>query len=217
MNIGILGTGIVGQTLGSHLIKRGHKVMLGSRSVDNELAKKWAVENNAVSNIFNEAAAFGDIVFNCTMGIYSLAALKMAGIENLRQKILVDMANPLDFSLGMPPRLTICNDNSLGEEIQKLLPETKVVKALNTINNEVMVNPGKINGGNSELHICGNDDGAKETVAELIVKELGWKRECVIDLGAMMHARGTEAMLLFIVSLAMKYGSFYNGIKVLRG
>ena len=217
MNIGILGTGIVGQTLGSHLIKRGHMVMLGSRSVDNEPAKKWAVENNALSNIFSEAAAFGDIVFNCTMGIYSLVALKMAGVENLRQKILVDTANPLDFSLGMPPRLTVCNDNSLGEEIQKLLPETKVVKALNTINNEVMVNPGKINGGNSELHICGNDDEAKETVTELIVKELGWKRECVIDLGPIMHARGTEAMLLFIISLAMKYGSFYNGIKVLRG
>jgi len=191
--------------------------MIGARSIGNDDARRWASENKVLSNDFSGAAVFGEIVFNCTMGIHSLAVMQMAGRENLNGKILVDVANPLDFSVGMPPRLTICNDNSLGEEIQKFLPETKVVKAFNTINHEVMINPAKISGGNSEMHVCGNDDEAKGSVLELIVREFGWKRECVIDLGSIIHARGTEAMLLFLISLAMKYGSFYNGIKVVRG
>ncbi len=217
MNIGILGTGIVGQTIGSHLVKNGHKVVLGSRVAANSNAKRWAETYESQYGAFSTAAAFGDVVFNCTKGIYSLDALKMAGAVNLQNKILIDVANPLDFSSGMPPRLTICNDNSLGEEIQRLLPGTKIVKALNTVNNEVMVNPGKINGGGAELFICGNDEEAKATVTELLVKEFDWRRECVIDLGGIVHARSTEAMLLFFISLAMKYSSFYTGIKVLRG
>jgi predicted dinucleotide-binding enzyme len=178
---------------------------------------KWAGTNNSQQGTFSEAAAFGDVVFNCTMGIFSLDALKLAGEENLRNKILIDVANPLDFSRGMPPRLTIGIDNSLGEEIQTLLPETKVVKALNTVNHELMVNPGKVNAGNIDLFICGNDEAAKITVTELLVKEFGWKRECVLDMGEIKHARSTESMLLFIISLTMKYGSFNNGIKVHRG
>lgn len=217
MNIGILGSGIVAQTLGARLAARGHRVMIGSRSPNNESALRWAKDNKAAAGHFSEAASMGDIVFNCTMGIFSPEAVRVAGIENLRRKILVDVANPLDFSSGMPPRLTICNDHSLGEELQKILPETKVVKALNTINNEIMVNPGMITGGHAEVHICGNDEEAKATVTEMIIREFGWKRESIIDLGSIIHARGTEAMLLFIISLAMKYGSFYNSIKAVRG
>ncbi|MDZ4792698.1 MAG: NAD(P)-binding domain-containing protein [Bacteroidota bacterium] len=216
MNIGILGSGIVGQTLGSGLVTNGHKVMLGSRDAASTNAIKWAETNDAQHGTFSEAAAFADVLFNCTMGAFSLEAIKLAGEGNFRNKILIDVANPIDFSRGMPPRLTIGNDNSLGEEIQKLLPETKVVKALNTINYELMVNPGQLNNGHIDLFICGNDEAAKITVTELLVKEFAWKRECIVDLGEIKHARSTESMLLFLISLTMKYGTFKNGIKIHR-
>lgn len=217
MNIGILGTGIVGQTLATHLIKKGHQVMLGSRNAGNENGMKWAVANKGKAGTFAEAAAFGDIVFNCAMGIVAPEAIKQAGSENLAKKILVDVSNPLDFSRGMPPRLTICNDNSMGEEIQRMLPDTQVVKALNTVNNELMTNPSRLNDGNFDLFICGNDEAAKAAVTELLVKEFGWKRECIIDLGGIIHARATESMLLFFMSILMRYGKPYTGVKVLKG
>ena len=217
MNIGILGTGIVGQTLGSAFVANGHKVMLGSRDGKNLNALKWADLNSSQQGIFSEAAFFGDIIFNCTMGIFSLEAIKLAEENNFKNKILIDVANPVDFSLGMPPRLTIGNDNSLGEEIQKLLPNAKVVKALNTINYELMVNPAMLNNGNIDLFICGEDEEAKSTVTDLFINEFEWKRENIIDLGEMKHARSTESMLLFLISLTMKYGTFKNGIKIHRG
>ena len=216
MNIGILGTGIVGQTLGSAFVANGHKLMMGSRDAAGANAVKWAETNNSQHGTFSEAAAFADVLFNCTMGIFSLEAIQLAGAENFQNKILIDVANPIDFSLGMPPRLTIGNDNSLGEEIQKLLPNTKVVKALNTINYELMVNPGQLNNGNIDLFICGNDEAAKTIVTELLVKEFAWKRECIVDLGEIKHARSTEAMLSFLISLTMKYGTFKNGFKIHR-
>ncbi len=216
MNIGILGTGIVGQTLGSGLVTNGHNVMLGSRDAAGTNAIKWAEANDSQHGSFSEAAVFADVLFNCTMGAFSLEAIKLAGEENFRNKILIDVANPIDFSRGLPPRLTIGNDNSLGEEIQKLLPDTKVVKALNTINYELMVNPGQLNNGHIDLFICGNDEAAKTTVTELLVKEFAWNRECIVDLGEIKHARSTESMLLFLISLTMKYGTFKNGIKIHR-
>lgn len=218
MKIGILGTGIVGTTLGSHLIKRGHEVTLGSQQRGNENAMKWIKENGnkGYAGSFKEAAFFGDIAFNCTMGIASLEALKMAGTDSLKNKILVDVANPVDYTGGMPPRLTVCNDNSLGEQIQRLLPETNVVKALNTVNYEVMIDPGKINNGQLNAFICGENTAAKQTVNDFLVKEFGWKRENVIDLGGIVHARSMEALLLSFMSIAMKYGTFYNGIRILQ-
>lgn len=218
MKIGILGTGIVGTTLGSHLIKKGHAVTLGSRKSGNENAMKWVKENGnkGYAGSFKEAAFFGDIAFNCTMGIASLEALKMAGTDSLKKKILVDVANPVDYTVGMPPSLTVCNDNSLGEQIQRLLPDTNVVKALNTVNYEVMVDPSKINNGQIDSFICGENALAKQTVKDFLVKEFGWKRESIIDLGGIVHARGMEALLLLFVSMAMKYGTFYNGIRVLQ-
>ena len=217
MNIGILGTGIVGQTLGSAFVANGHKVMLGSRDVNNPNAIKWAASNNSQQGTFSEAASFGDIILNCTMGIFSLEAIKLAGVANFKNKVLIDVANPVDFSNGMPPRLTISNDNSLGEEIQKLLPDAKVVKALNTINYEVMVKPGMLNNGNIDLFICGVDEDAKAIVTNLLTTEFKWKRESIIDLGELKHARSTESMLLFLISLTMKYGTFKNGFKIHRG
>ncbi len=140
MKIGILGTGMVGQTLGSKLVQLGHEVKMGSRTENNENAAQWVkkIGGGASQGTFAGAAAFGEIVLNCTAGTASLAALKSAGSQNLRGKVLIDVANPLDFSKGMPPILSVCNTDSLAEQIQRAFPEAKVVKTLNTINCVVM-------------------------------------------------------------------------------
>src|SRR5437660_4098189 len=141
MRIGVLGTGGVGQTIATKLVELGHEVTMGSRSAGNEKAAEWAAGagEGASEGSFADAAAHSELVFNCTAGTASVDALRAAGEEELRGKVLVDVANPLDFSHGMPPLLSVCNDDSLGEQIQRAFPDTRVVKALNTISVRVMV------------------------------------------------------------------------------
>ena len=145
-NIAILGTGMVGNALGTKLVSLGHKVKMGSRTANNEKASAWAALNGelASNGTFADAAAFSEVIFNCTSGQVSLEALELAEQENLQGKILVDVANPLDFSKGMPPSLTLCNTDSLGEVIQRQFTDIKVVKTLNTINCQLMVNPAAL-------------------------------------------------------------------------
>lgn len=195
MKIAILGTGSVGQMIGSKLVALGHAVMMGSRSAGNEKAVAWAGKagKGASEGTFADAAAFGEIVFNCTAGTASLDALAAAGEEALAGKILLDVSNPLDFSKGFPPRLSICNDDSLGEAIQRALPRTKVVKTLNTMANPIMVEPSLV-AGDHEVFVSGNDAEAKATVTRFLQEQFGWRR--VIDLGDITTARGTEAWLL---------------------
>jgi len=204
-NIAILGTGMVGEVLGTKLVSLGHKVMMGSRSETNEKATAWKNKNGALATngTFADAAAFGEIVFNCTSGKVSLEALQLAGHENLQGKILVDVANPLDFSKGMPPTLTICNTDSLGETIQRQFPDVKVVKALNTLNCQLMVNPGFLKDPGT-LFICGNDTAAKKEVENLL-QSFGWEK--IIDLGDISAARGTEQLLPAWVRLMGKLGT----------
>lgn len=196
MNIAVLGTGNVGATIGSKLIEIGHSVMMGSRTADNEKAKGFAAKFNGEASIgtFSDAASFGEIIFNCTSGVGSLEALKLADEKNLNGKIIIDIANPLDFSKGMPPSLAICNTNSLGEEVQKAFPKAKVVKALNTMWCGIMVNPGMINGGDHTTFVSGNDAEAKEEVKK-ILKSFGWDEKNILDLGDITKARGTEMYL----------------------
>ncbi len=192
-NIAILGTGMVGDAIGSKLVSLGHKVMMGSRTPDNEKALAWAEKNGELASqgTFADAAAFGELIFNCTSGKVSLEALQLAGRENLQGKILVDVANPLDFSKGMPPSLTICNTDSLGEVIQRQFADVKVVKALNTLNCQLMVNPGLLKDAGN-IFICGNDSAAKAEVDSLL-HSFGWEK--IIDLGDISAARGTEQLL----------------------
>lgn len=202
MKIAVLGTGNVGDTIGSKLIEVGHTVMMGSRTADNEKATAFVAKHDgkASEGTFADAAYFGEIIFNCTAGVGSLEALKMAGEKNINGKIIVDIANPLDFSKGMPPSLAICNTNSLGEEIQKAFPEAKVVKALNTMWCGLMVNPAMINGGDHSTFVSGNDTGAKEEVKE-ILKSFGWAEKNILDLGDITKARGTEMYLPIWLSI----------------
>jgi Predicted dinucleotide-binding enzymes len=209
--IGILGTGDVGSTIGSKLVELGHKVTMGSRTASNEKSDAFVAKHNgkAYAGTFADAAASADLIFNCTKGTNSIEALKMAGENNLKNKIIVDVANPLDFSNGMPPSLTVSNTNSLGEEIQKTFPESKVVKALNTTWCGIMVNPAMINGGDHNTFISGNDENAKEQVRE-ILKSFGWREKNIIDLGDITTARGTEMYLALWVRVmgATKSGAF---------
>ncbi len=201
-NISIIGTGMVGDSLGTKLVSLGHKVMMGSRTANNEKAVAWATRNggNASKGTFADAAAFGEIVFNCTSGKFSLEALQLAGRENLQGKILIDVANPLDFSKGMPPSLSICNTDSLGETIQRQFADVKVVKALNTLNCQLMVNPTALKDPGN-LFICGNDAEAKAEV-ESLLRTFGWEK--IIDLGDITAARGTEQLLPIWVRLMGK-------------
>lgn len=193
MRIGILGTGIVGQTLGRRLVQLGHKVTIGSRSATNEKAAKWVAEvgAGAASGTFADAAAAAELVLNCTAGTVSMDALRQAGAKNLADKIVIDVSNPLDFSRGFPPTLTVCNTDSVAEQIQREFPDAKVVKSLNTMNAGVMVNPGLVP-GEHDVFVSGNDAAAKATVADLL-RSFGWRN--VIDLGDITTARGAEMIL----------------------
>ncbi len=203
MRIGVLGTGVVGQTIATALVQRGHEVKLGARSATNDKASAWARQTGerASHGTFAEAAAFGSMVFNCTSGMASLDALDAAGAPNLAGKVLVDVANPLDFSHGFPPRLSVCNETSLAEQIQARFPTAKVVKSLNTMNADVMVNPAMVS-GEHDVFVSGNDAEAKSAVTELL-RSFGWRN--VIDLGDLTSARGAEMILPIWLRL---YGAF---------
>ena len=206
MRIAVLGTGVVGRTIGSKLVEIGHEVRMGSRRAGNDAAVAWAEEAGAAGEgSFGDAAGFGEIVFNCTAGGSSLDALAAAGEANLAGKVLIDVANPLDFSAGMPPTLSICNDDSLGERIQATFPEARVVKALNTVNSAVMVEPARV-GGDHVVFVCGGDAGAKGEVEELL-GSFGWPAERIVDLGGIAAARGTEMYLPLWLTLYGKLGT----------
>ena len=187
----MLGTGMVGKTIGTKLVTLGHEVTMGSRTANHEKAVAWARDagGRAAHGTFADAAAHGDMAFNCTAGTGAVDAAKAAGAENLRDKILIDISNPLDFSKGMPPRLLFTGNDFLGEQIQHALPDTKVVKTLNTINHQVMVNPERVPGSH-DVFVSGNDAAAKAHVAEILRDWFGWKS--IIDLGDITTARGTE-------------------------
>jgi 8-hydroxy-5-deazaflavin:NADPH oxidoreductase len=211
MKIAVLGTGMVGDAIGSKLVELGHEVKMGSRTAENEKAAAFVAkhQDKAGAGTFADAAAFGEIIFNCTAGVASVEALKMAGESNIDGKIIVDIANPLGFSKGAPPSLlpSLSNTHSLGEEIQERFPAAKVVKTLNTMWCGLMVNPAMINSGNHTNFICGNDAEAKQTVKTLL-NEFGWRHENILDLGNISSARGTEAVLPIWLRI---WGATQNG------
>jgi 8-hydroxy-5-deazaflavin:NADPH oxidoreductase len=213
MKIAVLGTGMVGEAIGSKLIETGHTVMMGSRTSNNEKAAAFVAKNGggkASAGTFAGAAAFGEIIFNCTKGIESLNILKSAGEKNLTGKILIDVSNPLDFSKGMPPSLAICNTDSMAEEIQRAFPGVKVVKSLNTMWCGLMVNPAMLNGGDHNVFISGNDADAKKQVAG-ILESFGWTEKNIIDLGDITTARGTEMVLpLWLSIMGTKNSGAFN-------
>jgi 8-hydroxy-5-deazaflavin:NADPH oxidoreductase len=227
MKIGIFGTGGVGRTIAAKLAGAGHEVMIGTRDVQATLGKsekgpmggapfkEWQAENPAVKLATHaEAAEFGELLVNATNGGGTLDVLRLAGEGRLGSKVLLDIANPLDFSKGMPPTLTICNDDSLGETIQREFPRLRVVKGLNTLTASLMLEPGRLS-ETTNLFICGNDQDAKSDVRELLAS-FGWKTQDIIDLGDITMARGTEQILPIWVRLWGALGTPMFNFKIVQ-
>jgi predicted dinucleotide-binding enzyme len=214
MKIGMLGTGVVGRSIGTKLVSLGHEVKMGSRTPDNEAAAGWvsSAGSGASQGTFADAAAFGELVFNCTSGSASLDALRAAGAEYLAGKVLVDVSNALDFSDG--PALFVTTRESLGEQIQAAFPEARVVKTLQTMNADVMVDPSLVP-GEHDVFVSGNDAAAKEDVTALL-ESFGWDRKRILDLGDLTGARGTEMYVMLWVRLRQTFGSNHFNVQVVR-
>jgi len=227
MRIGVLGTGIVGRTLAIRLCELGNDVVIGTRNVEQTLARtdtdmmgnppyaEWQRSNPGFELVrFAEAGTESELVVNATAGEHSLEALGAAGASNLAGKVVIDVANPLDFSQGMPPILSVANTDSLGEQIQRAFPDARVVKALNTMNAYVMVDPGRLP-GRHDVFLAGDDAEAKETVKGLL-GEFGWPDDSVVDLGGIRAARGLEMFPPLWLSLLMTMGTGDFNVAVVR-
>lgn len=216
MKIAVFGTGSVGDTLGSKFVELGHEVMMGSRTANNEKAAAWVKKAGARARqgTFADAAKFGDLIVNATLGAGTIEAFKMAGADNVATKVVLDLSNPLDFSRGMPPSLFLSNTDSLGEALQREFPKARVVKALNTMWCGIMVNP-RLLPETHHTYMAGNDASAKDAVKSLLTA-FGWKPEEIIDVGDITGARATESMLPIWLRLygTLKTGAF--SFKIVR-
>ncbi len=226
MKIAVLGTGPVGQAVAARLSGLGHDVTVGTRDPEATMARTepdtfgnppfpvWKEKHpEVVLSTLADAAAGAELVVNATNGAGSIEALEAAGEENLSGKVLIDIADPLDFSQGMPPSLFVCNTDSLGEQIQRRFPEARVVKSLSTMNAYLMVDPKQLAGGDHTVFVSGSDAGAKATVTELL-ESFGWSD--ILDLGDITTARGAEMYLPLWIRLWQALGDPMFTIKVVR-
>jgi 8-hydroxy-5-deazaflavin:NADPH oxidoreductase len=226
MKIAVLGTGMVGQALAARLVALGHDVTVGTRDVDATMARAepdsmgnppyrdWAAAHPQIAlATFAQAAAGAELIVNATSGNVSIAALEAAGRENLTGKVLLDIANPLDYSRGFPPSLFVSNTDSLGEQIQAAFPDLKVVKSLNTMNAHLMADPAQLAAADHAVFLSGNDAEAKKVVAGLLES---FGHTDIIDLGDITTARGTEMLLPVWVRLYGALGTPMFQFKIVR-
>ena len=213
MRIAVLGTGIVGKVLSSRLIELGNSVYMGTRDTSNsgdsedpKSLANWLKANELIQLVnFEDIPSDCDLYINATGGFVSIEALEKTGKNTLKDKVLLDLANPLDFSKGMPPSLFVSNTDSLGEQIQRAFPDTHVIKSLNTMNCNIMLNPALVQGDHN-VFICGNDEKAK-TVVKSLLTQAGWKDSNIMDLGDITAARATEMVLPVWLKLWGKLGT----------
>ena len=212
MRVGVLGTGNVGQSLGRGFIALGHEVKMGGREANNEKAVAWAEKTGSKASVgtFRDAATFGELLVLATLGQANESALRAAGTENFQGKVLIDATNPLDFSQGAPA-LAVGHTDSGGEQVQRLVPEAKVVKAFNILGHMLMFRP-EFPDGPPDMLIAGNDDSAKGMVAGLL-KDFGFG---VVDLGGIENARWLEAMCMAWVAYGVRTSSWNHAFKLLR-
>lgn len=214
MRIGLLGTGMVGQAVGTRLARLGHQVLMGARDVTNPAAARWASDTGAVAGTFAEAGKHGEILVNATLGAGSVAALRSVDSTDLMGKVVIDVANPLDFSAGFPPSLDPVNTSSLGEQLQAAFPQARIVKTLNTVLASVMVDPSSLPGRHT-MFVAGDDEAAKD-VARGLLAEFGWPADDVIDLGGIRAARGMEMYMALWLALDGALGTGNFNIQVVR-
>jgi predicted dinucleotide-binding enzyme len=221
MRVGVLGTGTVGRAIAAKLRERGHDVVIGTRDPVELMERTepdargndpFAVWQQSHPDIgvatFHDAAEHGELLVNATSGDGSLEALRAAGEEQLAGKVLIDIANPLDYSRGMPPSLFVTNTDSLAEQIQRAFPSARVVKTLNTVTAAVMVDPGSIANGHHTIFVSGDEKEAKQEVVSLLTEGLGWKD--VLDLGDLSTARTVEMYVPLWVAIMLKRGPLFN-------
>lgn len=211
MNVGVLGSGDVGRVLAAGFAGLGHDVKIGSR--EPEKLKSWAeaTGSHASAGTFEEAARFGDLIVLATLGTGTTNAIKLAGAQNFDRKVVLDTTNPLDFSQGMPPRLSIGHDDSLGEQIQRMIPNARVVKAFNTVGNQHMVHP-RFPGGPPDMFICGDDPEAKKLAGQ-VCAAFGWG---VVDIGGIDGSRYLEPMCLVWVLHGVHSGQWNHAFRMLH-
>lgn len=215
MRVGVLGTGEVGRRLAAGFHSRGHEVMIGSRETTKPELRDWLSSDGAgiESGTFAEAAAHGELVVLAVLGDAADGVIQAAGPEAFSGKVVIDAMNPLDFSRGFPPSLSISGQDSLGERVQRALPEAKVVKAFNTIGNAYFVDP-RFSQGEPTMLIAGNDDDAKGTVRD-VLSEFGWSD--TIDIGGIEGSRELEAICIAWVKIGGVRGAWDHGFKLLAG
>lgn len=211
MKIGIIGSGSVAQTLGTGYIAKGHAVMLGTR--DPSKLAAWLANSGTRASVgtFADAAKFGDVIFLSVASAAIDSAIELTGKENFAGKTVIDLSNPMDFSDGVPPKFTGTVGNSLGERVQRALPEANVVKAFNSIGVAVMTDP-LFNGEKATHFIAGNSDAAKAEATKLI-EEFGWD---VIDLGTIEESFFLEALASLWVNYALKSNNWNMAFRLLR-
>ena len=214
MKIAVLGTGMVGRALAGRLSELGHEVTIGTRDPEETRSRtEWTdgLQELALAT-FADAAAGAELVVNASGGSVALDVLERTGSENLAGKVLVDISNPLDFSAGFPPTLSVCNTDSLGEQVQRAFPDARVVKTLNTLNAELMVHPETL-GETTTVFVSGDDAAAKATVVELLTS-LG--HGDVVDLGDITTARGTEMLMPVWLRLMGALGTAEFNYRIVR-
>lgn len=213
MKIGILGTGDVGQALGIGFANLGHEVKMGSRDPNQEKVKAWVNKagSKASAGTFAEAAAYGELAVLCTIWTGAENAIRLAGPDHLAGKVVIDTTNPLDFSAGIPPKLSVGHTDSAGERVQRWLPNSRVVKAFNIVGSAHMFKP-EFPGGPPDMFICGDDDQAKVTVTDLL-QAFGWS---VIDIGGIECARYLEPLAMVWIRHFFRVNSVNHAFKLLR-
>ena len=213
--VGVLGSGEVGRRLAVGFCSRGHDVMIGSREPGKPELQDWLSDDGAgiKAGTFAEAAAHGELLVLAVQGNAAEEAIAAAGPANFSGKVVIDATNPLDFSGGFPPRLSITGADSLGERVQRALPEAKVVKAFNTIGNPYFVDPS-FSEGQPTMLVAGDDDGAKQTVRDVLA-DFGWSD--VVDIGGIEGSRELEAICIVWVKIGGARGSWDHAFKLLVG
>ncbi len=213
MKVGIIGSGEVGQHLGTGFAATGHEVMVGSREPASEKLAKWtsAAGPKASTGTFADAAKFGELVVVATLWSGTESALRLAAPANLAGKVVIDATNPLAFRENGPPGLALGHTDSGGEQVQRWLPSSHVVKAFNIVGNEDMFRP-EFPGGPPDMFFCGNDEGAKKSVAA-ILQSFGWNP---VDIGGLEGARLMESLCLLWVGYMFRTGSRHHALKMLH-
>ncbi len=212
MNIGIIGSGVVAQTLGTGFLKHGHEVMLGTR----EAAKlaDWSTANpKGRVGSFAVTAQAAEVVVLAVKGGVAAAALRGAGAANLTGKVVIDATNPIAEAAPVDGVLKFTTDlnESLMEQLQREFAEANFVKAFNSVGAARMVDP-QYKEGRPTMFICGNDDAAKRTVGQ-ILDQFGWE---TADMGKAAAARAIEPLCMLWCIPGFRENQWTHAFKLLK-